>query len=83
MRYHPSEDDNLHELQRRMTQAQEPKLVPPWLVKSQMMNAKALPELVAVCQEALARLGPDGYFPDFREPLTTRLKRAVALAVNS
>ena len=82
MRYHP-EGEDLHELQRRMAQMQEPTPVPPWLVKSKMMNTKALPELVAVCQEALARLGPDGYFPDFGEPLPSRLKRAIAQAVNS
>jgi hypothetical protein len=70
-------------IQNRMQKAQEPKPVPPWLVKSQLMNTKALPELVAVCQEALSKLGPDGYFPDFGYPLTERLKRAVAAAVNS
>lgn len=82
MYYH---DDEVHaaELQDRMRKAQEPKPVPPWLVKTKLYNTKALPELVAICQEALAKLGPDGYFPDFGAPLTERLKRAVAAATNS
>lgn len=83
MIYHREDEDRGADfIQNRMQKALEPEPVPAWLVKPQLFNTKALPELVAVCQEALAKLGPDGYFPDFGYPLTERLKRAVQSAVN-
>ncbi len=40
----------------------------------------AAPDLLAVCKAFLAKLGPDGYYPEAGAPLTQQMREAVAKA---
>ena len=49
----------------------------------QTANARlivAAPELLAVCQAFIERLGPNGYYPTAGGPLTNKMRQAIALA---
>ena len=40
----------------------------------------AAPDLLAVCQEFISKLGPDGYYPTAGAPATARMRAAIAKA---
>lgn len=40
----------------------------------------AAPDLLAVCKAFVAKLGPDGYYPEAGAPLTAQMRAAIARA---